>query len=88
MKAQVGAWRVRGADPSGLLPGFIKAIQASSTTQLTIATISIAGGPVTQIGAAGELTQGPLYAYTRDEIVLFVQTVDPALAAEALAQLR
>ena len=35
LKAEVGAWHVQGADPAGLLPGFRKAVQASSTTPLT-----------------------------------------------------
>ena len=34
LKAAVGAWRVKGADPSLLLPGFKTAVQASSTTPL------------------------------------------------------
>jgi hypothetical protein len=32
LKAEIGAWRVKGADPALLLPGFKKAVQASSTT--------------------------------------------------------
>jgi len=32
LTAQVGAWRVKGADPALLLPGFKTAVQASSTT--------------------------------------------------------
>ena len=34
-RPQVGAWRVKGADPALLLPGFRTAVQASSTTPLT-----------------------------------------------------
>ena len=41
-----------------------------------------------QIGAPGQLTQGPLYAFARDDIVLFVQTPDPKLAEEALAAIQ
>ena len=35
LRAEVGAWRVKGADPALLLPGFKTAVQASSTTPLT-----------------------------------------------------
>ena len=34
LEAEVGAWRVRGGDPAKLLPGFITAVQASSTRAL------------------------------------------------------
>src|SRR5262245_22820194 len=34
LKAEVGAWRVKGADTALLLPGFKTAIQDSSTTPL------------------------------------------------------
>jgi hypothetical protein len=87
LKAQVGAWRVRGADTGRLMSGFIEAIQASSTTKLTLTELSIGSHQVTQIGAAGQLTQGPLYSFVRDQTVLFVQTTEPALAEEALASL-
>jgi hypothetical protein len=88
VKAQVGAWRVAGAATDKLVPGLVTAIQASSTTKLTITEASIAGRSVTQIGAPGQLAQGPLYAFARDDIVLFVQTPDPKLAEEALVAIR
>ncbi len=88
VKAQVGAWRVAGASTALLMPEFVKAVQASSTTPLTVAETSLAGRTVTQIGVAGQLTQGPLYAFVRDDIVLFVQTPDPELAREALAAIK
>jgi hypothetical protein len=91
LEAQVGAWRIPGADSAQLMPGFIEAIQASSTTKLTITDISLGGHDVTQIGVSGQLTQGPLYAYVKGDpilktdTILFVQTPDPALALEALS---
>ncbi len=69
------------------MPGFIEAVQASSTTKLTAATATISLHDLTQIGVSGQLTQGPLYAYVRDDTIFFVQTTDPALAAEALSSL-
>lgn len=87
IEAQVGAWRIRGAASALLMPGFIEAVQASSTTPLTISTASISRHDVTQIGAPGQLTQGPLYAYVRGDTIFFVQTTDPALASEALSEL-
>jgi hypothetical protein len=87
IEAQVGAWRIAGADPIRLMPGFITAIQASSTTKLTIDHKTVGGHSVTQIGVSGELTQGPLYAYVKDDMILFVQTTDPTLAEEALSKL-
>jgi hypothetical protein len=88
VEVQVGAWRVAGAAADMLMPEFVKTVQASSTTKLTVGEASIAGRTVTEIGAPGELTQGPLYAWARDDIIIFVQTPDPKLAEEALADIR
>src|SRR6185312_6712767 len=41
--AQVGAWRVKGAERALLLPGFKTAVQASSTTPLAVAEETVAG---------------------------------------------
>ena len=88
IEAQVGAWRVDGADAAGMLAGFVTAVRASSTSELTVTEPTIGGAPVTQIGAPGQLTQGPLYAFASGDTVLFVQTPVPALAEEAMAKLR
>lgn len=87
VKAEVGAWRVRGAETAVLLPGFTATMQASSTTPLTIADETIAGRPVTRIGDPGQLTRGPLYVVVRGDALLFVQTPEPALAEEAMTKL-
>jgi hypothetical protein len=87
LKAEVGAWQVRGADPSKLLPQFESAVQAASTTPLTIAEETLAGRRITRIGDPGQLTQGPLYVVVRGDALLFVQTPERALAAEAIAKL-
>lgn len=87
LKAEVGAWRVKGADPSLLLPGFQTAVQTSSTTPLTSAEETFAGRKVTRIGNPGQLTRGPLYVYVRGDALLFVQTPEPRLAAEAMDKL-
>lgn len=87
LKAEVGAWRVKGADTTQLLPGFKQVLQASSTTPLTIADETIAGRAVTRIGDPGQLTRGPIYVVVRGDALLFVETPDPALAEEALSKL-
>ena len=87
LKAEVGAWRVRGADPARLVPGLKKAVQASSTTPLTVARETVAGRAVTRIGDPGQLTQGPLYVFVRGDTLLFVQTPERALAEEAMTKL-
>ena len=87
LKAQVGAWRVKGADPALLLPGFKDAVQGSSATPLTKADDSLGGRAVTRIGDPGQLTQGPLYAVVRGDMLLFVQTPDRSLAEEAMGKL-
>ncbi len=87
LKAEVGAWRVKGADPARLLPGLRKAVQASSTTPLTVAQATVAGRAVTRIGDPGQLTQGPLYVFVRGDTLLFVQTPERALAEEAMGKL-
>lgn len=87
LKARVGAWRVRGADPALMLPSFKTAVQASSKTPLTDAEEMVGGRSVSRIGDPGQLAQGPLYALVRDDALLFVQTTDRALAEEAIAKL-
>jgi hypothetical protein len=87
LKAEVGAWRVKGADPSLLIPGFKKAVQGSSTTPLTTAEETLADRKVTRIGDPGQLTRGPLYVVVRGNALLFVQTPDRALAEEAVRKL-
>ncbi len=87
LKAEVGAWRVIGAEPALLLSGFRQVVQASSTTPLTIAEETIGGRQVTRIGDPGQLTRGPLYVAPRGDTLLFVQTPEPALADEAIGKL-
>lgn len=87
LKAEIGAWRVRGAERAALLPGFQTAVQASSNTPLTIVTENLAGREVTRIGDPGQLARGPLYVVVRGDTLLFVQTTVPALAAEAIEKL-
>lgn len=87
LKAQVGAWNVKDADASLLLPGFKTVVQASSQTPLTVAEETVGGRSVTRIGDPGQLTQGPLYVFVRGNTLLFVQTPEPALAEEALGKL-
>lgn len=87
LKAEVGAWRVKGADPALLLPGFKTAVQASSTTLLTQVEEILAGRKVFRIGDLGQLTRGPLYVFVRGEALLFVQTPERALAEEAMEKL-
>jgi hypothetical protein len=87
LEAAVGAWRVKGADPDLLLPGFRDAVQASSTTPLAQAEEVLGGRTVTRIGDPGQLTQGPLYVFVRGDTLLFVQTPEPALAEEAMQKL-
>ncbi len=87
LEAEVGAWRVKDADPARLLPGFKTAVQASSTTPLTKVEETLAGRTVTRIGDPGQLTQGPLYVFVRGDTLLFVQTPVRALAEEALTKL-
>ena len=87
IEAQVGAWRVSGVTPDALMPAFVDTVQASSATKLTVTELTIGGHDITQIGAPGQLAQGPLYAYPKDDMVLFVQTPDPKLADEALAKM-
>jgi hypothetical protein len=87
LKAEIGAWRVKGADPSLLLPGFKAAVQGSSTTPLTTAEETMAGRSVIRIGDPGQLTRGPLYVIVRGDALLFVQTPDRGLAEEAIGKL-
>lgn len=87
LRAEIGAWRVKGADSGLVLQGFKTALQASSTTPLTQAEESVGGRSVTRIGDPGQLTHGPLYVVARGDTLLFVQTPEPALAEEAISKL-
>ncbi len=87
LRAEIGAWRVRGADPALMLQGFKTALQSSSTTPLTQAEETVAGRQVARIGDPGQLTHGPLYVVSRGDTLLFVQTPEPALAEEAIGKL-
>jgi len=87
LRAEIGAWRVRGADPALMLQGFKTALQSSSTTPLTQAEETLAGRAVARIGDPGQLTHGPLYVVSRGDTLLFVQTPEAALAEEAVGKL-
>jgi hypothetical protein len=87
LKAEVGAWRVKGADPALLLPGFKAAVQGSSTTPLTQVEETMGERKVTRIGDPGQLTRGPLYVFVRGDALLFVQTPERVLAEEAMSKL-
>jgi hypothetical protein len=87
LKAAAGIWKVKDADAVALMPAFKTALQSSSNTPLTIKEETVAGHEVTRIGGPGQLAQGPLYAFVRGNMVLFVQTPEPALAGEAIGKL-
>jgi hypothetical protein len=87
LRAEVGAWRVKGADANLLMPAFKTAVQASSTTPLAKVEEELAGHAVTRIGDPGQLTRGPLYVLVRGDTILFVQTPDRVLAEEAVEKL-
>lgn len=87
LRAEIGAWRVRGADPALMLQGFKTVLQSSSTTPLTLAEETVNGHAITRIGDPGQLAHGPLYVLSRGDILLFVQTPDATLAEEAIGKL-
>jgi len=87
LKAEIGIWRIAGANDKDLVSEFIKAIQGSSNTPLVVGEMTVGGHPVTRIGEAGQLTKGPIYVYLKDGLLIFVETTDPALAEEALSKL-
>lgn len=84
LKAEVGIWEIVGADEAKLVPEFIKAVQASSTTPLTVDETTVAGRPVTQIGVPGQLTKGPIYVWAKNGLLFFVETPDTTLAEAAI----
>jgi len=87
LRAEIGAWRVKGADPALMLQGFKTALQSSSTTPLTLAEENVNGRVVTRIGDSGQLAHGPLYVVSRGDTLLFVQTPEATLAEEAIGKL-
>ena len=87
LPAEVGAWRVRDADSAKLLPAFREAVQKSSAQPLSTAEEEVGGHVILRIGNPGEMARGPLYAYARGDMVLFIQTTRPQLAEQPLAKL-
>ncbi len=87
LKAAVGLWQVKGAGTGALLPAFRAAVQASSATPLSLAEEMMAGKMISQIGGPGQLAQGPLYVFVKDDTLYFVQTPDRRLAEEAMGKL-
>jgi hypothetical protein len=87
LEAAAGVWRVTGADPALLLPGFKMMVQASSAIPLDNAEIVFAGRGVTRIGSPGQLARGSLYVAASGDMLLFVQTPKSALAEEALGKM-
>lgn len=87
LRAEIGAWRVRGADAAQMLQGFKTALQSSSATPLTEAQETLGGRNVTRIGDPGQLAHGPLYVVGSGDTLFFVQTPEPALAQEAMGKL-
>lgn len=88
LRAQVGAWQVRGGDTTKLSAAFVAAVQASSATPLDVVDLTLEGMPVTRIGTEGQLAQGSMYVWVDGDTILFVQTPDPALAGEAMTRIR
>src|SRR5262245_48354586 len=82
LRAEIGAWRVKGADPAQMLQGFKTALQASSATPLTQVDETLGGRAVTRIGDPGQLAHGPLYVVGGGDTLFFVQTPEPTLAEE------
>jgi hypothetical protein len=87
LKAEVGIWRITGANDGDLVAEFIKAVQGSSTTPLVVGEAKVAGRTVTRIGDPGQLTKGPIYVYAKNGLLVFVETPEPELAEEALSKL-
>ena len=78
---------MKGADTAALLPAFKTTVQTSSATPLVSVEETVAGKEVTRIGDLRQMARGPLYVFARGDTLFFVQTPDPALAAEAMEKL-
>src|SRR5262245_22600917 len=87
LPVEVGAWRVRDADTAKLLPAFREAVREASAEPLSTDEGAVGGRSHPRTGKPGEMARGPLYAYARGDMVLFVQTTRPELAEEALTEL-
>ena len=87
-RPQVGAWRVKGADPAAAAAGLQDRCAGVEHDAAHHGRRDIvAGREVTRIGDPGQLTHGPLYVVVRGDTLLFVQTPEPALAEEAMQKL-
>ena len=85
LEAEVGAWRVKGADPACCCRASGRPCRPPARRHSRRSRNS-SRRAVTRIGDPGQLTQGPLYVFVRGDTLLFVQTPEPALAEEAIAQ--
>ena len=83
LDVQMGAFRVAGADPNGLLAGFIAAAR-KSTPEDVITQVNAGGKNVTQIVDPADTASGTVYIYVSGDVLFYVLTPDTTLAGAAL----
>lgn len=86
LDVQIGAFRVAGADSNALLTAFVAASQKSTPGQV-VTQANVGGKNVTNIVDPADTSTSPTYVYGNGDVLFYVLTPDPALAATALQQL-
>ena len=83
LEMSLGAFRIAGADANTIITKFISASQKDSP-DVKVSQANVGGKTVTQVDDPNS-SSGPSYFYSSGDTVFFVETVDPALAAAAIA---
>lgn len=86
LDVQVGAFKVAGADSNALLAAFVDASQ-STTPGTQVSQANVGGKNVTQIVDPSDTTTGAIYVYANGDVLYYVLSPDPALAAATLQAL-
>ena len=80
----VTAIQVRGADPGRLLQSFLDTLRVAGGTAIEQTAESIAGRSVTRVVDRDSPEQGPTYLMAIGDTLFLVQSIDAAVAEEAI----
>jgi hypothetical protein len=81
---RVAAIQVRGADPGRLLQSFLDTVRTAGGAAIEQTAQSIAGRSVTRVVDRDSPEQGPTYLMAIGDTLFLVQSIDAAVAEEAI----
>ena len=84
---EVGAFRVKGADPTRLLAAWVASTEAAKPGQVSVSNVTVDGRSLTKLVDASQPLGGVTYAFAKGDTILLVAADDGGLLSSALAQL-